>query len=195
MGGVDDQSPSGVPKPVLIVAVTLTALLAVAVAALGGYSRYTQHQQEQQQQAAEQARRSGPLPLAPVPAAEADTPECRAVLDALPAELELDGDRVPRRQLAEPAPPATVAWGDRDHDPVVLRCGLDDPAELTPTSKLVDVSGVSWFELAEGSNSTWLAVDRPVRVALTLPAGTGTGPIQDISELLAKTLTKQPVFP
>jgi hypothetical protein len=180
---------------VLIVAITLGALLALAVAGIGAYGWYSENQAQQAATAAEQARRTGPLALAPIPAPKAATPECAAVLAALPRELAVGGERVPRRALAEPAPAATVAWGDAKHDPVTVRCGIGAPAELTPTAQLVDVSGVSWLEINQGGDTSWLAVDRPVYVALSAPEGTGTGPLQDIAAILRDTLPKQPVFP
>ncbi|MBB5155433.1 DUF3515 domain-containing protein [Saccharopolyspora phatthalungensis] len=179
----------------LIVAVTLGALLALAVAGIGAYGWYGEHQARQAAIAAEEARRSGPLALPPIPAPKAATPECATVLAALPRELTVDNERVPRRALAEPAPAATVAWGDAKHDPVTMRCGISAPAELTPTAQLMDVSGVSWLEINQGGDTSWLAVDRPVYVALSVPEGTGTGPLQDLSAILRDAMPKQPVFP
>lgn len=192
MGRVVHQS--GFPRPVLIVAISLAALLAVAVAALGvvggqgplggGGSGPGQ-----------QANRHGPLALPPVPAPKAGTPQCSQVLSALPDELLIGGDHVPRRPFAQPAPPGAVAWGDTEHDPVVVRCGLEAPAELTPTSQLADISRVDWLDLSEAGTTSWLAVDRPVYVALTAPGDAGTGPVQDLSAVLADTLPKEPAFP
>ncbi|MDA3643433.1 DUF3515 domain-containing protein [Saccharopolyspora indica] len=179
----------------LIVAITLGALLALAVAGIGTYGWYSARQEQQAAEAAEQARRTGPLALAPIPAPEAESPECAAVVGALPRELKVGDALVPRRALAQPAPPATIAWGDGDHDPITVRCGIDAPAELTPTAQLVDVSGVSWLEINQGGDTSYLAVDRPVYVALSVPGGTGTGPLQDLSAILGEKLPKQPVFP
>jgi hypothetical protein len=36
-------------------------------------------------------------------------------------------------------------------------------------------------------------VDRPVRIAVTLPPGAGVGPVQQLSELIAADLPAQPV--
>lgn len=178
-----------------MVAIGLGLLLAVGVAGLGLFARYTAEQESQAVLAQEQARRTGPLALPPVPAPKAGTPECSTVLNALPRELVVHGTPVPRRALAEPVAPGTVAWGDAKHDPITVRCGIDAPAELTPTSQLADISGVGWLRIAEGDKSSWLAADRPVYVALTLPEGSGTGPVQDISALLRDRLPKQDVFP
>lgn len=195
MGGVVEHEDSGVPRPVLIIAIALGVLLAVGVAGVGVYGWYGEHRLRQETAAAEAARRTGPLAAAPIPAPEAQSPECAAVMSALPAQLSIGGAQVPRRPLAEPAPAATVAWGDAEHDPVTVRCGIDAPAELTPTSQLMDVSGVSWLEINQGGDSSWLAVDRPVYVALSAPADIGTGPLQDLSRLIGGKLPKQPVFP
>ncbi|GAB3276191.1 DUF3515 domain-containing protein [Parasphingorhabdus pacifica] len=191
---MDQQSTPGVPRPVLIVAITLATLLAVGVAGIGLHSKYVAGKEREAEQARLEARRTGPLALPPVPAPEAGSPECATVLAALPRELVVNGDPVPRREIAEPAPQGAVAWGDAQHDTITLRCGIDAPAELTPASELAEISGVSWFEVVEGGKSSWLAVDRPVRVALTVPDGSGTGPVQDMSKLLGEKLPEQPVF-
>ena len=72
--------------------------------------------------------------------------------------------------------------------PVVLRCGLPRPAELTPTSELLEVNGVRWLTLTDGALVTSIAVDRPVYVALTAPAGVGSGPLQAVSDAVRTTL-------
>ncbi|WP_324264357.1 DUF3515 domain-containing protein [Saccharopolyspora mangrovi] len=195
MGNVVEHEGSGVPKPVLIIAIALGVLLAAGVAGVGVYGWYGEHRLREEARAAEAARRTGPLAAPPIPAPKAQSAECASVMSALPAELTIGGAPVPRRPLAEPAPAATVAWGDAEHDPVTVRCGIDAPAELTPTSQLMDVSGVSWLEINQGGDSSWLAVDRPVYVALSAPADTGTGPLQDLSSLIKATLPEQPVFP
>jgi hypothetical protein len=82
-----------------------------------------------------------------------------------------------------------AAWGNAQHDPVVLRCGIERPAELTPTSHLWQVNGsAQWLQLPGQVASTWVVVDRPVYLALTLPAGTGAGPLQDISTIVSTVL-------
>lgn len=185
---------SGVPKPALIAAVVLSAVLALVVAGLGAYARYAEHQRQQAVEQAEQARRTGPLALPPVPAPDAGGPECARVLDALPEALEVGGQQVPRRAIADPAPDGAVAWGDAEHDPITVRCGIPAPAELRPTSPLVEVNGVSWLEIEQGGQTTWLAADRPVYVALNLPAGSGSAPLQDLSRILGSTLPEDEIF-
>ena len=133
------------------------------------------------------APRTGPVALVPVDAPDAGSPSCANLIAALPATLTNAGAVLGRLPLAEPAPPASAAWGDHG-DPVVLRCGLARPPELTPTSELRAISGVSWLPVAGANASTWYVVDRSVIVALTVPGNAGTGPLQEISETVGKAL-------
>jgi Protein of unknown function (DUF3515) len=128
--------------------------------------------------------------IASVPAPKADSAECRALLGALPEQL---GD-YRRAAAAEPAPSGAAAW-TADGEPIILRCGLDRPAEFVVGSPLQVVDAVQWFELADQGRSTWFAVDRPVYVALTLPQGSGPTPIQVISDVIAKSLPAKPIDP
>jgi hypothetical protein len=108
-------------------------------------------------------------------------------------QLVSDGATLPRRELAAPAPDGALAWGDAQHEPVVLRCGLDRPGDLTPTSELRVISDVHWLEVSDGGSATWYVVDRPVYVALTVPSDAGTGPLQDVSTTIRDTLAQGPV--
>jgi hypothetical protein len=137
---------------------------------------------------------TGPLLLVPVDAPQANSTECAALLRALPATLSNGNSPLAARQLASPAPPAAAAWGGTTGDPVVLRCGIERPPELTPTSELLDVGGVQWLQLSANGLTTWYAVDRAETVALTLPGNVGTGPIQDVSAAIMATMKAVPVF-
>jgi hypothetical protein len=134
---------------------------------------------------------AGPLPLVPVPAPTAGSPACKTLLGAVPTELTSNGKQLPVRALAEPAPPATVAWGEED--PLVLRCGLGRPPELTPTAALRLVNGVQWLQVPGEGASTWYVVDREVYSALTVPDSAGTGPLQQISDTVAAKLPARPL--
>ncbi len=137
-------------------------------------------------------RVTGPVALPAVDAPDAKTPSCAALVDALPAELPSKGTELKRLPLAEPAPPATAAWAGDAGEPVVLRCGLGKPAELAPTARLRLVSEVNWLPVEGDGAVTWFTVDRPVYIALTIPEGTGTGVVQEMSDTIAKAL---PVVP
>ncbi|MGH3784608.1 MAG: DUF3515 domain-containing protein [Pseudonocardiaceae bacterium] len=133
-----------------------------------------------------------PIRLAVVPAPSANSTDCARLLAALPDKLDGGGDTgtLQRRNLAAPAPAGAAGWGE---PPVVLRCGLDRPAALTASSRLLDVSGVQFLELRGLGTSTWVAVDRPVYTVVALPPTSGSGPLQQIATVIANTLPRRDV--
>lgn len=174
------------PRPVLVIAAVLAAALLGVVIVVGLlYGSGSDGRQ------APPERR--PLALPRVPAAEASSAECAALTEVLPRRLDNGRSSLTRRELARPAQPGTVAWGAGT--PVVLRCGLAKPDELIPTSALLEVSTVSWLRVTEDGATTWYVVDRPVYAALTVPDGFGTGPLQEVSATIRKTLPAVPVRP
>lgn len=169
-------------SPPVLVAITLPVLLALAVAAVGIAGRLGAGEP------AAATVEAGPLALAPVDAPDATGPDCTALLAALPDAL--DGP-LPTRPLADPVQPGARAWAAAPR-PVVLRCGLPRPVELTATSALLEVNGVRWLELDDGVPNptviTYVAVDRPVYAVLTVPASAGSGPLQQVSDVVRETL-------
>ncbi|MFB9688604.1 DUF3515 domain-containing protein [Amycolatopsis plumensis] len=173
-----DSDTGAPPRVVLVTAAALAVALAVAVAVFA-LTRPSP------------ADSAGPLPLVAVPAPAAGSPGCTTLLGAVPTELTSNGTSLKVRSLAAPAPPATVAWGAGD--PVVLRCGLDRPPELTPTAQLRLVDKVQWLQVPGEGASTWYVVDREVYAALTVPDSAGTGPLQAVSDAVAAKLAPQPL--
>jgi uncharacterized protein DUF3515 len=175
---VDSDTRDGPPRALLIAAIV------VAVGAVIAILTFAALRQSPPEQDA--------VAIATVPAPKADSAECRTLLDALPEQL---GD-YRRAPAADPAPAGAAAWQTTpDGEAVILRCGLDRPAEFVVGSPLQVVDAVQWFEVADQGRSTWFAVDRPVYVALTLPQGSGPTPIQGISEVIAKSLPAKPIDP
>ncbi|WP_326569176.1 DUF3515 domain-containing protein [Amycolatopsis rhabdoformis] len=177
-----DSDTGAPPRVVLVVAAVLVVALAVVVAVFAVIKNSA---------LSGEGVASGPLPLVAVPAPQATTPACTTLVDALPDTLKSNGQDLARRTLAKPAPMATVAWGDGDA--IVLRCGLDRPAELTPTAQLRVVNGVQWLQVTEDAAATWYVVDREVYVALTVPNSAGTGPLQSVSDTVAAKLPVKPL--
>ncbi|MET0965823.1 MAG: DUF3515 domain-containing protein [Nakamurella sp.] len=126
-----------------------------------------------------------PLPVSSVEAPGATTASCTELIAALPDPL----GQLPRRELVrgeDPLLAGVAAWGE---PAVVLRCGVPTPTELTCSAPVQVVNGVTWLLLGGGGATTYLAVDRAVRVALTVPDSvTSTGPWQEISSLIGATL-------
>ena len=183
------------PVPVLV-AVGLPLLLAVAVAAVAVVGRVQGVEVAGLGSGGPSATvaepETGPLALVPVEAPDAGGADCTALLAALPPELPAGGGALPARPLADPASPGTRAWAAAPR-PVVLRCGLTRPVELTPTSALLEVNGVRWLRLDDGVPDpvivSYVAVDRPVYVVLTAPTGAGSGPLQAVADAVRQTLT------
>ena len=169
------DSTGAPPRRLLVLAAVLAVVLAAAVAVISLVT-----------QSGETKPQPDQLALVAVPAPQAGSADCSTLITALPADLISNGATLTRRVLAEPAPQATVAWGEPD--PIVLRCGLERPPELTTTAQLRVVSGVQWLPVEGQGASTWYVVDRNVYVGLTVPDTAGTGPLQQVSDTVAATL-------
>jgi hypothetical protein len=140
------------------------------------------------------AAATGPVLLVPVDSPQAGSAECASLLKKLPQSLLDAGATLNRRALAKPAPPASAAWGAGD-DPVVLRCGVEQPPEFKATSELLVYGGVQWLQISGDDAATWYTVDRAATVALTVPGGSGTGPIQLISTAVKDAMPAVPLHP
>lgn len=181
MDGSDDDA--GPPRAVII------AALALAVVAIGVILVIAANREAPPQ----------PVAIPAVAAPQADSAACRALGEALPQRLG-DFQRAP---LAQPAPAGASAWrSGPDSEPVVLRCGLDRPAEFVVGSPIQFVDRVQWFQVrseqqsaGDPGRSTWYTVDRPVYVALTLPSASGPTPIQQLSEVIDHTIAAVPIAP
>jgi len=172
----DPADDLGTPRIVLV------ATLVLAVAAVGTVLGI----------AATRRAPSGPVAIPAVPAPQAESPECRALIATLPDRL---GD-FRRVDTVQPTPPGTAAWR-AEGNPVILRCGLERPAEFVVGSPIQQVDQVQWFRLddADTGRSTWVCVDRPVYLALTLPTGSGPAPIQTLSAVIDRSMPAIPIRP
>ncbi|HZC52462.1 MAG TPA: DUF3515 domain-containing protein [Mycobacterium sp.] len=171
----------------------MIAAVALAIAAIGAILVIAANREAPPQ----------PVAIPAVPAPHAAGAACRALTDALPQRL----GNYQRASVAQPAPQGAAAWrSGPDGQPVVLRCGLDRPAEFVVGSPIQVVDRVQWFEVGaqqqsagppsnNAGRSTWYTVDRPVYVALTLPSGSGPTPIQQLSEVIDRTIAAVPIDP
>ncbi|MDT5017872.1 MAG: hypothetical protein QOD39_4032 [Mycobacterium sp.] len=185
---MDSETRDGPARGWLIAAIVVAAGAIIAILAVAALRQGPSEQRA--------------VAIVSVPAPKADTAECRMLADALPEQL---GD-FRRAPAADPAPPGAAAWrATPDGEAIILRCGLDRPAEFVVGSPLQVVDAVQWFRLgdagagdipnADQRRSTWFAVDRSVYVALTLPEGSGPTPIQEVSRAIAKSLPAKAVDP
>ena len=170
------------PGPAVLIAIALPVLLAVVLAAVAIGSRLGIGL------GAAPTPDTGPLAVVPVDAPAASDPPCTALLAVLPVALPAEGGPLPSRPLVDPAPAGVRAWAATP-GPALLRCGLPRPAELTPSSALLEVNGVHWLALAAAPEMlAYVAVDRPVYVAFVCPATAGSGPIQVVSDSIRSAL-------
>ena len=177
MTSTSDDGTDGPPRSLFIAAVAVAVAAVIAVLAFAAVRQLPEQLQ--------------PVPIVPVPAPQADSPQCEALMAALPDQL---GDY--RRAVVDTTATGVAAWQTApDAEPVILRCGLDRPLDFVMGAPLQVVEPVQWFELTDADRSTWFAVDRPVYVALTLPSGSGPTPIQDISKTISQTMPATPVDP
>jgi hypothetical protein len=184
----DSDADSGAPPRALLIAAAALAVVAIGVILVVAATRQGPPQ---------------PVALPAISAPHAADPACRALDEALPQRL----GTYQRAPVAQPAPQGAAAWRATPRgEPVVLRCGLDRPADFVVGSPIQVVDRVQWFEAAaeqqaagppstNPSRSTWYTVDRPVYVALTLPSGSGPTPIQEISEVIDRIVAAVPIDP
>ncbi|SBS71622.1 conserved hypothetical protein [uncultured Mycobacterium sp.] len=174
----EESTPDGPPRALLIAGVVVGV---VSIGAILGIAATRQAPVQ-------------PVIIASVPAPKADSSTCKSLLDALPASL----GEFHRVAAADPVPQGAAAWrGAADNFPVIMRCGIDRPAEFVVGSPIQMVNAVQWFRLDDPDvdRSTWVTVDRPVYVALTLPTQSGPTPIQTLSDLIARTMPAVPIDP
>lgn len=170
----DPAAPAGQSRGLLIAAVALPLLLIIGV--LVGARLYLGRTPDPQ---------DTPLAVVGLPSPDAESEQCRALIDALPDAIG-DAKRV---QLRDPAPPATAGYRTPDGEPITVQCGVEPPPGFVVGAALQQVNEVQWFSEADPeeqiTSNTYVAVDRPVFVALTMPDSAGTGVIQDVSDHIA----------
>ena len=175
-----DADSGGPPRGVLI------AALVVAVATVAGILVFAAARRTPQQ----------PVVIPAAPAPQATSSACQALTAGLPPRL---GD-YQRTAVAPPVPDGASAWRSAtDSEPIIVRCGLERPEDFVVGTPIQMVDRVQWFrataDAAQPGRSTWYTVDRAVYVALTLPAGSGPTPIQDLSSVIDRTMPAQPIDP
>jgi hypothetical protein len=82
---------------------------------------------------------------------------CTDLIRSLPTTVADDLDA----RSVEPSDALAGAWGD---PAVVLRCGVQEPAALKPTSACFEVNGVGWLATQDGKE---VSGDAPVDATMT----------------------------
>ncbi len=109
---------------------------------------------------------------------------CADLIDALPAEVE----KQPARDT-EPESDLTAAWGS---PPIVLRCGVAEPAAFKPTSQLTSVNGVHWFPEKRDDGYLFTTWGRIVRIEVAVPStySPEVNPLVDVAHAIKTTIAE-----
>lgn len=94
--------------------------------------------------------------------------------DMLVADLPVEVAGQDRREVAQDVPAG--AWGEV---PVILRCGVPEPAALEPTSRCDDVEGIGWFEEETVGGRVFTTIGRTANVSVEVPS-----PVQPAADVL-----------
>ncbi len=177
---------TALPRGPLLLAVALPVLLAIVVAVIALVTPDVPDPNEPD---------TDPLDVGMVAAPDAGSRACISVLDSVNGVMPSDRGALEARRI-EPPVVGVRAWAAAPA-PVVLRCGVERPAQLGPSSPLLVVNGVNWLPLPDtadpSSSTTYAVVDRPVYLTLTAPAEAGSGPLQRVSDAVTASLPDAPV--
>ncbi|WP_285732335.1 DUF3515 domain-containing protein [Nocardiopsis sp. ATB16-24] len=111
---------------------------------------------------------------------------CSDLVSALPDTL-LGAERARVRPDSE----LTAAWGD---PAIGLRCGVERPVALTPTSYLEEVNGVPWLPQPEDAPTLYTAVGHEAYVELSVPPSHGApaAALTTVSDLISEHVPPLP---
>ena len=130
------------------------------------------------------------LDEAELAAPEADK-RCSGLEAALPRDLG-NRHRLSAEEMPADMPKDMVIWGGTPADPVVLRCGVDEPAGYsTTTQQLTQVGDIVWFNeptLSSGTSATWYAMGRERFVAVEMPMSEASSLMPVLSSVIADNL-------
>jgi len=115
----------------------------------------------------------------------ADLAGCRSLVADLPdSVVDAEGRDV------SPDDGLTAAWGD---PAIVLRCGVDRPARLEPTSFCFEINGVGWYAESEGkpldgteqptSSVVFTTIGRRPYVEVAVPPDDSRSPVDPLTDL------------
>lgn len=104
---------------------------------------------------------SRPVDVDPPSPASSVESACQALLGDLPDTLA--GQE--RRDIA-PEGALAAAWGD---PAIVLRCGVDQPAAMSPDAQVVEVDGVTWLPEELTAGYVFTTYGRTAFVEVTVP--------------------------
>lgn len=114
------------------------------------------------------------------PTTKSSALDCAALLADLPASVAGQPRRLVEGRVAG-------AWGD---PPIVLRCGVEKPVTLKPTSPCDEVNGVGWLAERQSDGYLFTTIGRKHYVSLEVPSNyePAGDALADVAELIARHL-------
>jgi hypothetical protein len=112
------------------------------------------------------------------PTVEGTEVDCKALLADVPRSVA-DQDNV------DVAGRIAAAWGD---PPIILRCGVEKPDALTPSSRCFEVSDVGWLAETTADGYLFTTIGRAFHVSVEVPKA--YDPAADALADLASTVKK-----
>lgn len=128
-----------------------------------------------------------PIPLSSLDSDPAAAQQCTDLFSDLPESIgtETRYTRVTDISL----PDHMAAWRARDHEPIVLRCGVGFPENYAAGARLHQVNELAWFEdtvLGNGTTAaTWYPVGRDMNIAVSMPQAIGNPALVSLGEVIA----------
>jgi len=106
--------------------------------------------------------------------------DCAALLGDLPPKVAGQPRRLVDGKIAG-------AWGD---PPIILRCGVEKPASLKPTSPCHEISGVGWLAERQSDGYLFTTIGRKHYVSLEVPGDYApeADALADVADLIARHL-------
>lgn len=128
-----------------------------------------------------------PVPLSSLDSDPATGKQCAELLADLPESI---GTETPYTRVTDVSlPDQTAAWHARDHEPIVVRCGVGFPENYAAGARLQQVNELAWFEdtvLGNGTTaSTWYPVGRDINIAVSMPQSIGNPALVSLGEVIA----------
>jgi len=106
--------------------------------------------------------------------------DCAVLLGDLPPRIAGQSRRLVAGKIAG-------AWGE---PPIVLRCGVEKPASLTPTSQCHEVNGVGWLAERQSDGYLFTTIGRKHYVSLEVPGDyqPEADALVDVADVIARHL-------
>ena len=106
--------------------------------------------------------------------------DCAALLGDLPPTVAGQPRRLVAGKIAG-------AWGD---PPILLRCGVEKPASLKPTSECHEVNGVGWLAEPQSDGYLFTTIGRKHYASLEVPEDyqPAADALADVADLIARHL-------